>query len=341
MHRPHHRSDQPFDMAAEAGRSRRPVGKVDPVLGASAFESQGVEFGAVVDMDDAGYAPRGPFGVDAPRGEPSRFVHHRMGQAKRDRRQRGRFEREMESHRHARGDVDRQRQRRPADREPGHGVDDRHIHLGVVNLHDRQRRSRLQLSRRRQKNRFGLALAFALSQQFGCIVAGEPATEPTNGRNRQSVTSTIGGDLGPEAGHRGTPARRIETAEMPLNDRDDLGRHRPHAGIWTAAARQQRAGPGALAKLPQPAEQRRPADPESRHRRADMVARRPLGQPRQDLRATLRGRPVLRIDTIKIHGQFCRMAAIWSHKLQIKFDASPRNCKSIPKLRNRKVVRFQ
>ena len=224
----------------------------------------------------------------------------------------------MESHRHPRVDVDRERQRRPADREPCDGIDDRHIHLGVVDLHNRQRRGRLQLSWRRQKNRLGLALAFAPPQQFGLIVAGKPATEPTNGRNRQSLTPTIGGDLGPETRHRGTPPRCVEIAEMPLDDQEDLGRHRPHAGIGASAARQQHAGPSALAKLLQPPEQRRPANSKSRHRVADLVARKPFGQPGKNLRATLRGRPVPRIDVINIHGQPCRMAAIWSHKLRIR-----------------------
>ena len=152
MDRPHHRPDQPFDMAAKARRSRRAVHEIDAVFGAGALESQSVEFGAVVDMNDAGYSPRGPFGLNPPSREPTRFVHHRMGQTKRDRRQRGRIEREMESHRHPRVDVDRQRQRRPPNRKPRDGIHDGHVHLGVVHLHDRQRRGRLQRSRRRQKN---------------------------------------------------------------------------------------------------------------------------------------------------------------------------------------------
>ena len=341
MHRPHHRADQPLDMAAEAGCSWRPVHKIDAVLRAGALESQRVEFGAVVDVNDAGYAPRGPFGLDSPSQEPARLVHHGVGQTKRDRRQRGRLEREMESHRHPRVDVDRERQRRPADREPGDGVDDRHIHLGVVDLHNRQRRGRLQLSWRRQKYRFGLGLAFALTQQFSFIVAGKPATEPTNGRNSQFLTPTIGGDLGPETRHRGTPARCVEIAEMPFDDQEDLGRHRPHAGIGASAARQQHAGPSALAKLLQPPEQRRPPNSESQHRVADLVARKPFGQPGKNHRATLCGRPVPRIDVINIHGQPCRMAAIWSDKLQNQNSRRPRNCKSIRKLCNRKVVWFQ
>ena len=66
------------------------------------------------------------------------------------------------------------------------------------------------------------------------------------------------------------------------------------------------------------------------------------GRPREEnLNTTLRGRPVLRIDAVDIHGHPCHVAAIWFHKLWIKLDASPRNCESIPKLCNRKVLLFQ
>ena len=84
MHRPHHRADQPLDMAAEAGRSRRAVHKIDAVLGAGALESQRVEFGAVVDVNDAGYAPRGPFGLDSPsrRASPSCPSRHGSDKAR-------------------------------------------------------------------------------------------------------------------------------------------------------------------------------------------------------------------------------------------------------------------
>ena len=43
MRRPHHRADQPLDMAAEAGCSRRAVYKIDAVLRAGALESQRVD----------------------------------------------------------------------------------------------------------------------------------------------------------------------------------------------------------------------------------------------------------------------------------------------------------
>jgi hypothetical protein len=41
----------------------------------------------------------------------------------------------------------------------------------------------------------------------------------------------IGGDLGPEARHRRVPARRVEIAEMMIDDCEDLGCHPPHVGI--------------------------------------------------------------------------------------------------------------
>ena len=64
MDRPHHRPDQPLDMAAETRRSRRAIHEIDAVFGAGALEGQRMEFGAVVDMDDAGYSTRRPFGLD-------------------------------------------------------------------------------------------------------------------------------------------------------------------------------------------------------------------------------------------------------------------------------------
>ena len=93
MDRPHHRPDQPLDMAAETRRSRRAIHEAHAVFGASALEGQRMEFGSVVDMDDARDALRGPFGLDPPSRQPTRLVHHRMGQTQRDRRQRGRIER--------------------------------------------------------------------------------------------------------------------------------------------------------------------------------------------------------------------------------------------------------
>jgi hypothetical protein len=145
------------------------------------------------------------------------------------------------------------------------GIDDRHVHLGVVDLHDRQRRGSLQCSRRGQEHRLGLPLAFAPPEQFGRVVTSEPAAQTTNGGNRQSLAPAIGGHLGPESRHGGTPPRRVEVAEMPLDDREELGRQRPHAGMRASTAWQQRTGASAVSKQLQPAKQRRPADPKSGH----------------------------------------------------------------------------
>ncbi|SNB83278.1 hypothetical protein SAMN06265338_12515 [Rhodoblastus acidophilus] len=186
-------------------------------------------------------------------------------------------------------------------------------------------------------DRLRLSLAFAPSQQFGLVVAIEPTTPTTNGRNQRSLAATIGGDLGPKSRQRGTPLRRVEVAEMLLHDGEDIRRHRPHAGMGASTARRQRAGASAVTKPLQPAKHRRPADPEGRHCVADLFARRPLGQRRKNLRPTLRRRPLSRTDVVKIHGPPCKTAAIWFHKLRIKLDASSSNCESIPKLCNRQI----
>src|SRR5208337_822094 len=167
------------------------------------------------------------------------------------------------------------------------------------------------------------------AQQLRLILQSQPSTKPADRGRLETLSSTIGADLSPQAGPCRTPLRRVEILKVALDDRQNLGRKRLHRLRRPAPPRQQGAGAARIAISLQPSKQRRPADFEGRARRPDLCIRWSLGQLAQDRGPALGCSPYLPVGALMIHRQVRRLTATWSQQPRINWPVGLNNPESV------------
>ena len=134
VNRSHHGADQPLNVTAEAGRRRRTVDELDPVLAAGGFQCSGVKFRAVVAMQDGRQARDRPWMFNAALLQPRGLVVNRVQEAEAHRRAAGRIERQVKACDHSCADIDRERQKGATDRQSCFFIDDDQIDDRMIDL---------------------------------------------------------------------------------------------------------------------------------------------------------------------------------------------------------------
>ena len=213
----------------------------------------------------------GPVRIDPTCRQPMRLVHHRMGEAKRDREKRWRFQRKMKPQNHAGIHVDRDGQGRSAERAPRDRIDNRHIGLGMIDLNDVERAGRGERSGRGKVAVIRLVLPLPPGHEFCLILQIQPAAKAPDRGWGQAFRLAVGCNLAPEPGLGRFATGGIERLEMMSHDRFDRRLHWLHAWLWPRGIRQQRTGPRVAPELFRQAEDRRPADIQLPHRPSNVT----------------------------------------------------------------------
>ena len=109
-----------------------------------------------------------------------RFVHHRMGQAKRHCQKRRRLQRQVKPQNHAGMHIDRNCQGGPAQGTAGHGINYGDISLGMIDLNDTQRMLRCEGAGCSQVTAFGFVLTLPLCHELRLVVSLQPTSQTTD-----------------------------------------------------------------------------------------------------------------------------------------------------------------
>jgi hypothetical protein len=144
----HERAVEALHVAAEVRPAHRAVRQLDAVLGAARAQRAALELRGVVQVQAARHAVHRPVGLDAERLQPRRFGQHHARDQQRDDGGVGPLQRHVKAHDTARGHVDGQRDPWTADGLAQLLVHDDEVGLGMVDLHQFQRRIGHQVARR-------------------------------------------------------------------------------------------------------------------------------------------------------------------------------------------------